>query len=120
MKICLKCGKHLESDWAACPYCGNNEHFKEVQGERAEISSTDKKPLDVFGLVGMCVSVVAFLIGMLASTLVGIIFAVVGIVFSGVGYCRRQTCSLYGFSYAGLATGIATIVILIICWIAVL
>lgn len=139
MKICSDCGEELDDKFRICPYCGNAldegrencEQFMQSEGRtdngdaadkkksHSESSGKeDKKPLDVFGMVGMIVGIVGCLIGWFADMLFGEICAMVGVIFSSIGRRKRNECSLYGFSYAGLAVSITTAALIAIFWIA--
>ena len=81
MKICKECGEELEEDCLVCPEClhevvsmedviikeqsqkDSKEEDKRTETSQVDNNSQNEKNANIYGLVGMIVGIVAFLIG---------------------------------------------------------
>lgn len=125
MKTCKNCGMQYEEYDMACPRCNSTEIESSQKcfgngdnmANQSSQSQQPEKKLNVFGLAGMTVGIVAFLIGFLVNVWAGNVIGIVGIVFSVLGMCKRKSCSMNAFAIAGLAVSIGSVAFFILYWI---
>ena len=128
MKTCKNCGAQYSDEALSCPNCNSVEVVEQASYQQAPYQqapnyapyqqtqpTTEKKKMNVFGLVGMIIGIVSCFIG----GYVGIVISIVGLVFSAIGMKNMKNCRLNGFAITGLVLGIVALVYCIL-FVAVL
>lgn len=117
-RFCTNCGTQLDGDARFCPVCGMPTDGK----GRPEVSNA-KKAINVFGIVGFVLSMIA-----IACLFLNEAFAWLWCLFSLAGFglslagliLKRKYNRLYGFGIAGIVISVLQMVIVIFVLIAVL
>lgn len=118
MKTCKNCGAQYSDEALSCPNCNSVEVVEQAPNTvpyQQTQPATEKKKMNVFGLVGMIIGIVSCFLG----GYVGIVISIVGLVFSAIGMKNMKNCRLNGFAITGLVLSIVALVYCIL-FVAVL
>ena len=124
--FCKNCGCNISDDTAFCPHCGAQAgEDKASIASKPDDSSANTQSSNAVGLVGFIlamVSIVFWLIGLLASSILFIVSLMLGIAAiacSAVGMKNSSKCNGQhrGLSVGGLVVGIVVVAISVILFI---
>lgn len=98
--FCKNCGKEIDDKAVICIHCG-----VAVQPLTA-VRETEEKKMNVFGIVGFILSIVAFFLSFYC------VVPVCAVVFSAIGMTKRKNCtSANKLTLAGLILSIIALVL---------
>lgn len=125
--FCKNCGSNISDDTAFCPNCGTpqSSEFKAPVADKPNDNAAKTQPSNAVGLVGFIlamVSVVFWIIGLAASSIIFIVSLMLGIasiVCSAIGMSNasKNNAQFRGLSISGLVVGIVVVAISLILFI---
>lgn len=123
---CRNCGKEINDEAVICVHCGTATNYQQPIVQQP-IVEPPKKKINVIGIVGFCISIVALLLIMvidaLAMDYIYIIATLASFILCVIGLTHFKKQRLSGFAIAGLViAGIPLLVMLfifVLTWLSV-
>lgn len=120
---CRNCGKEIDDEAVICVHCGIATNYQQPIVAQP-IVEPPKKKVNVIGIVGFCISIVALGLHniLFFSSSVGLMLylffaSIISLILCIIGVTQMKKSRLNGFAIAGLVLSIIPLAIALVGWL---